>query len=93
LAHEIRLRSRLDRRPKSRPAARRFEKGQCKTIFNDEAISGATTKRHSLPRCLKTLQEENIMAIGALAEGSSIRSIERMTGLHRETIMRRHGRS
>ena len=29
-----------------------------------------------------------IMAIGALAEGSSIRSIERMTGVHRDTIMR-----
>lgn len=28
------------------------------------------------------------MIIGALAEGSSIRSIERMTGVHRDTIMR-----
>ena len=28
------------------------------------------------------------MAISALAEGSSIRSIERMTGIHRDTIMR-----
>ncbi|HEV2379192.1 MAG TPA: IS1 family transposase [Terriglobia bacterium] len=32
--------------------------------------------------------EKQAMIIGALAEGSSIRSIERMTGVHRDTIMR-----
>jgi IS1 family transposase len=32
--------------------------------------------------------EKKVLAIGALAEGSSIRSIERMTGIHRDTIMR-----
>jgi IS1 family transposase len=32
--------------------------------------------------------EKKILAIGALAEGTSIRSIERMTGIHRDTIMR-----
>jgi hypothetical protein len=32
--------------------------------------------------------EKQIIAISALAEGSSIRSIERMTGIHRDTIMR-----
>jgi len=32
--------------------------------------------------------DKKITAIGALAEGSSIRSIERMTGVHRDTIMR-----
>jgi IS1 family transposase len=32
--------------------------------------------------------DKNIMVISALAEGSSIRSIERMTGVHRDTIMR-----
>jgi IS1 family transposase len=32
--------------------------------------------------------DKQIMVIGALAEGSSIRSIERMTGVHRDTIMR-----
>ena len=31
---------------------------------------------------------KQISVIGALAEGSSIRSIERMTGVHRDTIMR-----
>ena len=32
--------------------------------------------------------DKQIMIIGALAEGSSIRSIERMTGVHRDTVMR-----
>ncbi len=32
--------------------------------------------------------EKQIAVIAALAEGSSIRSIERMTGIHRDTIMR-----
>lgn len=35
---------------------------------------------------LKT--EKKAMVLGALCEGSSIRSIERMTGVHRDTIMR-----
>lgn len=33
-------------------------------------------------------KEKQTMAILALAEGNSIRSIERMTGIHRDTIMR-----
>src|SRR5437870_7055542 len=33
-------------------------------------------------------KEKQISVIAALAEGSSIRSIERMTGMHRDTIMR-----
>ncbi len=32
--------------------------------------------------------DKQIIVIGALAEGSSIRSIERMSGIHRDTIMR-----
>ncbi len=32
--------------------------------------------------------EKQILAISALAEGSSIRSVERITGIHRDTIMR-----
>jgi hypothetical protein len=31
---------------------------------------------------------KQVQAIGALAEGMSIRSIERMTKIHRDTIMR-----
>src|SRR5947209_12392546 len=33
-------------------------------------------------------KDKQISVISALAEGSSIRSIERMTGIHRDTIMR-----
>src|SRR5688572_9920576 len=33
-------------------------------------------------------KDKQIAVIAALAEGSSIRSIERMTGIHRDTIMR-----
>jgi len=33
-------------------------------------------------------KDKQIMVIAALAEGSGIRSIERMTGIHRDTIMR-----
>src|ERR1019366_3267038 len=32
--------------------------------------------------------DKQVAIIGALCEGSSIRSIERMTGVHRDTIMR-----
>jgi len=32
--------------------------------------------------------EKQVTAISALAEGSSIRAVERMTGIHRDTIMR-----
>jgi IS1 family transposase len=32
--------------------------------------------------------EKQTMTIGALVEGASIRSVERMTGIHRDTIMR-----
>lgn len=33
-------------------------------------------------------KDKQVAVIGALAEGSSIRSIERITGIHRDTIMR-----
>jgi len=33
-------------------------------------------------------KDKQITVISALAEGSSIRSIERITGIHRDTIMR-----
>lgn len=33
-------------------------------------------------------KEKQEIVIGALAEGNSIRSIERLTGIHRDTIMR-----
>src|ERR1700694_3023713 len=39
-----------------------------------------------MPNVLST--DKQIGIIGALCEGSSIRSIERITGVHRDTIMR-----
>ena len=33
-------------------------------------------------------KDKQIAVIGALAEGSSIRAIERMSGVHRDTIIR-----
>src|SRR6202046_5581904 len=36
--------------------------------------------------------DKQIAVIGALAEGNSIRSIERMTNIHRDTIMRLGGK-
>ena len=33
-------------------------------------------------------KEKQIAVIGSLAEGASIRSVERITGIHRDTIMR-----
>lgn len=33
-------------------------------------------------------KQKQITAVSALAEGASIRSIERITGIHRDTIMR-----
>ena len=33
-------------------------------------------------------KEKQVAIIAALAEGNSIRGIERMTGVHRDTIMR-----
>lgn len=33
-------------------------------------------------------KEKQVQVIAALAEGSSIRSVERMTGIHRDTVMR-----
>jgi hypothetical protein len=37
-------------------------------------------------------RDQQVQAIGALTEGLSIRAIERMTGIHRDTIMRLGGR-
>lgn len=46
-------------------------------VYNNEKIMAYVLKR-----------EKQVTVISALAEGSSIRSIERMTGVHRDTVMR-----
>jgi len=45
-----------------------------------------STKEIDMANNLPT--EKKVMAVSMLAEGNSIRSIERMTGIHRDTIMR-----
>jgi uncharacterized protein YerC len=49
----------------------------CVTVISGEA---------SMANVLST--DKKIAVIAALAEGSTIRSIERITGIHRDTIMR-----
>src|SRR5258705_4634049 len=45
--------------------------------------------RSSIFACMNTLdRERQSQVIAALVEGNSIRSVERMTGIHRDTIMR-----
>jgi DNA invertase Pin-like site-specific DNA recombinase len=53
-----------------------LKKAGCKTIFKDEGISGATTKRPSLLRCLKTLQEGDTLIVWKLDRlGRSLRDL------------------
>ena len=43
-----------------------LKKAGCKTLFKDEGISGATTKRPALPRCLKALQADDTLVVWKL---------------------------
>ena len=43
-----------------------LKKAGCKTLFKDEGISGATTKRPALLRCLKTLQPGDVLIVWKL---------------------------
>jgi IS1 family transposase len=55
-----------------------------KKIMLDKYVSG-----HVYFGSMNVLaQDEKVAVIAALVEGNSIRSIERMTGIHRDTIMR-----
>ncbi len=51
-------------------------------LFNNKS----SQINHVMANILKT--EKKTLAVSMLAEGNSIRSIERMTGIHRDTIMR-----
>ncbi len=43
-----------------------LKKAGCKTVFKDEGISGATTKRPALTRCLKVLQPGDTLIVWKL---------------------------
>ena len=40
-----------------------LKKAGCKTIFKDDGLSGATTKRPALLRCLKKLESGDILSV------------------------------
>ena len=53
-----------------------LKKAGCKTIFKDEGISGATTKRPSLTRCLKKLRDGDTLIVWKLDRlGRSLRDL------------------
>jgi Enterobacteriaceae phage serine recombinase len=53
-----------------------LKKAGCKTVFTDEGISGATTKRPALARCLKTLRPGDTLIVWKLDRlGRSLRDL------------------
>ena len=53
-----------------------MKRAGCKTVFKDEGISGATIKRPSLLRCLKTLQDGDTLIVWKLDRlGRSLRDL------------------
>jgi len=54
--------------------------------FNNYCNTVMPYREAAMANVLST--EKQVTVISALAEGSSIRSIERMTGIHRDTVMR-----
>ena len=66
---------------KHRNGLRRFRCGQCGKTY---------TEAHKEPLCGMTLEmPKAVMVLKLLVEGSSVRSIERITGVHRDTIVER----
>ena len=63
-----------DQNPAMQLAA--LKKADCKTVFKDEGISGATTKRPALLRCLKTLEADDTLIVWKLDRlGRSLRDL------------------
>ena len=56
-----------------------LKKAGCKKVFKDEGLSGATTKRPALARCLKTLQSGDTLIVWKLDRlGRSVRDLIHM---------------
>ena len=56
-----------------------LKKAGCKTVFKDEGLSGATTKRPALLRCLKTLTAGDTLIVWKLDRlGRSLRDLIHM---------------
>src|SRR5438093_9523116 len=67
------------RRGKNRNGSQRFRCNECGQFFTDEASRPADR------RCLSP--EKAILCMRMLLEGNSVRSIERITSVHRDTIL------
>src|SRR5579863_4697165 len=53
-----------------------LKKAGCKTIFKDDGLSGATTKRPALLRCLKKLEHGDTLTVWKLDRlGRSLRDL------------------
>jgi len=53
-----------------------LKKDGCKTIFKDDGLSGATTKRPALLRCLKKLETGDTLTVWKLDRlGRSLRDL------------------
>jgi DNA invertase Pin-like site-specific DNA recombinase len=53
-----------------------LKKAGCKTVFNDEGISGAVSNRPALSRCLKKLDEGDVLVVWKLDRlGRSLRDL------------------
>ena len=65
---------------KPRPATHGAEEAGCQTVFKDERLSGATTKRPALLRCLKKLEHGDTLIVWKLDRlGRSLRDLITMT--------------
>ncbi|MGD1072457.1 MAG: recombinase family protein [Bryobacteraceae bacterium] len=66
-----------DQNPALQPAA--LKKAGCKTLFKEEGLSGATTKRPALLRCLKKLEHGDTLIVWKLDRlGRSLRDLTNM---------------
>jgi len=53
-----------------------LKRAGCKTLFKDQGLSGATTKRPALLRCLKALQDGDTLIVWKLDRlGRSLRDL------------------
>ncbi len=68
-----------------------LKKARCKTVFKDEGLSGATTKRPALLRCLKTLQDGDTLIVWKMDRlGRSLRDLIIMLDGFKERGVRFH---
>ncbi len=68
-----------------------LKKAGCKTIFKDEGLSGVTTKRPALLRCLKALQSGDTLIVWKLDRlGRSLRDLITMLDDLRARIVKFH---